>query len=610
MNGRILRPFFYFRMTKPSQNSPCPCGSGKKFKRCCGAIQSAKNATPSIQSLHKTRQILDAAMLCQQQGDFVGASRLFEQLVSLHPEDSAFLGLRGMVAFEQKQFDEAEQWLNKAILLSQDDSRLYNFLGQIAAAKGDDYKAEVAFGRAATIDPDFFEAWSNLALTLRRSGQLREAVSAYQKALSLSAGEIHHYLELTEIFYLLGEADKAADALNKAISLGGLNAGASVWQSLLSRAAGELPKALEAEALFLALAKHTDESIGWLVKVARLDVQLGNIEQAEYWLTQAIRIDPNHPAAYVELAGTRKFRDADRILVSKMEVLTKQQNSYIRPLEFALGKVYTDLGEYSLSFEHYKRANLIALETNHFEAAALVESVAQKISLFTPDFIEKLPKGSDSDLPILIVGTPRSGTTLTEQIVSSHSQVQGAGELMFWGRLGDPVMQKMRTYYSHNVATTLANGYLGILERHASGVSRVTDKMPGNFSYIGLIHAVFPKAKIIHCRRHPIDACLSMYFQDFGDNQEFHFSLEGLAVYYEQYVRLMDHWRNVLPDGVMYELRYENLVEDMEGETHKLMSFLGLEWEEAQMEFFKRSRPVFTHSMWQVRQPIYKTSKD
>ncbi len=556
------------------------------------------------------RQLLDAAFVQQQKHNFVEAARIYEHLIAMYPHDSAFLGMRGMLAFEQKEYVEAENWLNKAIRMNPNDSRLHNFLGLVLTELAESHKAESAFARAVTIAPDFFEAWCNLGISLQKSQQLLESIDAFRKALSLSPRDAGIHLTLVENYYMLGDIEKAEEALEAAQSLGQNTVSVNMWKSLLLRTNGNTADSLVAEEKAMAFSNSINEINDWRVKFGGLNVLVGNMQQAEYWLSEAIKNNPDSPAPYIELANAKKFRQPDYDVVRKMESLAATRSAYSRNLEFALGKVYTDLGDYKLSFEHYKKANDIALEGMHFDAEAVINEVSELIVTFSKENIATLPKGSDSNLPILIIGTPRSGTTLTEQIVSSHSDVEGAGELKFWGRLGAPIMQDMKGKYNSKVAKTLAEGYLGILHDYSKGAERVTDKMPGNYKYIGLIHAVFPKAKIIHCQRNPVDACLSMYFQNFIDTHVYKFSLEGLRVFYEQYLRLMEHWRKVLPPDTMYELQYEKLVEDTENETRKLMTFLGLEWEEGQMDFFKKERPVFTNSMWQVRQPIYKTSKE
>jgi len=281
-----------------------------------------------------------------------------------------------------------------------------------------------------------------------------------------------------------------------------------------------------------------------------------------------------------------------------------------RGLEFALGKVYTDLGDDDRSFEHYRAGNELARSKVPFDIARHVARVDREIELFSAERLAAMPRGSDSDAPILIVGTPRSGTTLTESIISSHSQVAGAGEMTFWSAAMSHVMPGFPASYTPVMAKQLADEYLVFLRQHSATAHRITDKMPGNYMHLGIIHAVFPNAKIIHTKRHPIDACLSIYFQNFPDAHEYKWDLESLAAWYEQYQRLMAHWRSVLPPGVLYEIQYEDLVEDQEGESRKLLDFLGLQWEGDVLDFHKQERAVFTASKWQVRQPVYKTSKE
>lgn len=535
---------------------------------------------------------------------------MYEQVLARYPKDSAVLGMRGMVAFEQKNFEEAQTWLGKAIQENPRDSRLYNFMGQVMSGLGEAIEAERAFAKAVTLDPNFFEGWCNLGISLQQGHQLMEAMDAFQKALRLSPHDAEIHLSLAEVHYLLGDLERAEEAVRKALALGVASIIGNMWLGLVLRAKGATGESEAAEMLALDGAKNPGEIFDLMIKFGRTEVLVGNLDQAEYWLTQAMKIMPDSPAPYIELAESKKFKDDDRRFVQRMESLSGSQEPYARRLEFALGKVYTDLADYQRSFEHYRLANEIVREKVKFDPVAFVEDNSRRIDTFSKECMAGLPHGSDSNLPVLIVGTPRSGTTLTEQIVSSHAKVAGAGELGFWGRLGGHISQDMAGRYNAKVARTLADGYINLLRSTSPDAERITDKMPGNFNHVGLIHAVFPNAKIIHCRRHPIDACLSMYFQNFNDNHAYKFSLEGLAVFYEQYLRLMEHWRQVLPPGVMYEIQYEDLVEDTEGESRKLMEFLGLDWEEGQMDFFKKERPVFTCSKWQVRQPIYKSSKE
>jgi tetratricopeptide (TPR) repeat protein len=598
--------------TQPSMNAPCPCGSGKKYKRCCGA-EAANRRKPGQQAIQSRLEELAASgMALYEAGKLEEASKQFDKALAIQPRNSALLGMLGMTALGLNDLEGAERYIRQAINIQPDDSRLHNFMGQVHEAQVDYILAERSFARAITLDSEFFEGWCNLGWVLQKSHQLPEAVSAYQKALELSPIDGQIQLDLVEVYFLLGELEKAEDAARTAQALHNVPEWkAGMWLVLVLRANGKTKEADAIEAqISNAIEKDPEEFLHLLVRFGSINVLVGNLEPAEYWLGRAMVLQPDDPMPYMELAEAKKFSVSDMELVQKMESFSGTRAPYTRRLEFSLGKVWTDLGDYERSFEHYRKGNDLVCETVVFDPKVHIQNVNRRIEQFSKVAMAGLPSGSDSNVPVLIVGTPRSGTTLTEQIISSHSKVAGAGELGFWGRIGGSITEDLQGRYNESVARTMAEGYLNVLRLHSKEAERIIDKMPANFNFVGLIHAVFPNAKIVHCRRHPIDACLSMYFQNFNDDHAYKFSLEGLAVFYEQYLRLMEHWRSVLPVGVMYEVQYEEMVEDTKGESKRLMQFLGLEWEEGQLDFFKKERPVFTCSKWQVRQPIYKTSKE
>ncbi|HET9330098.1 MAG TPA: sulfotransferase, partial [Steroidobacteraceae bacterium] len=216
---------------------------------------------------------------------------------------------------------------------------------------------------------------------------------------------------------------------------------------------------------------------------------------------------------------------------------------------------------------------------------------------------------SDSERPVLIIGMPRSGTSLTEQILASHPQVAGAGEVRFWERiLGPAAGWEAEDAPGQALREQLVADYLARLGIHAGGARHVIDKLPGNFLYAGAIHALLPRARFIHMQRHPLDTCLSVYFQNFHNATPFAHDLADLAHYYGQYLRLMAHWRDVLPPGTLLEVPYEGLVADTEGWTRRMLEFIGLEFDARCLEFHRTERVVITASKWQVRQQISNTS--
>ena len=278
-----------------------------------------------------------------------------------------------------------------------------------------------------------------------------------------------------------------------------------------------------------------------------------------------------------------------------------------------MGKFCDDTQDYDQAFAHYRRANELKKRFGQpFDRDNQQKMVDALVQYFTPEVTHcHWPGASDSERPLLIVGMPRSGTSLTEQIIASHPDTFGAGELRFWGKAGSE--HKLATFaaqFDKAPLAEIAQAYLAELDGYSKDALRVVDKMPSNFLKVGLIHAVFPNARILHTMRNPVDTCLSIYFQNFNLGHTYASDLEDLAVYYRQYHRLMAHWRAVLPKEVFLELPYEQLVEDQEGWSRKIIEFIGLPWDERCLEFYKTDRKVGTASNWQARQPIYKTSKE
>jgi hypothetical protein len=228
---------------------------------------------------------------------------------------------------------------------------------------------------------------------------------------------------------------------------------------------------------------------------------------------------------------------------------------------------------------------------------------------FTPGFFAENPAfGRDDDAPLLIVGLPRSGTTLVEQIISSHPRVAAGGELPFWVKRAGPWGIAEATYLSPETAHNLAGEYLAQLRRIGPTATRITDKQPFNVLHLGIIHLLLPKARIIQCRRHPVDTCLSIYFTNFTQVIEFATDKADLADGYQLYARLMDHWRTVLPSDRLLEVHYEELIADREAVTRRLIAFSGLDWSDSCLQPERNNRAVITASLWQARQPVYATS--
>ncbi len=597
-------------MHPPSRNDQCPCGSGKKYKRCCGAdkkspILAAKPATLDA------NQLVQQALYRHQQGDLDSAIRLFDQALSIRPKESILHGLRGMVLLEKGDTVAAMQGIQYGLTLAPRNSHLFNFLGQTLGRTGDPAGAEKAFKRAISIEPGLLEAWFNLGSTQLDEGRPEEAIVSYYEVVARSPNHGLSHIQLAKAFYLQRDLTNAEIHVRQALSLGITPGRSGLWLAQILSAQGKHAESIEQEKKTLEQIAQPAEAFSIFNELADAELLVGRFEAAEAWLIKAIARFPDKPEPYCKLSKTRKFTNEDSDLLAKMEsLLSTASFNEKRELEFSIGKIYADQGNPDNAFRHYKAANDLVrgkvapnLQAYEFEADRLIK-------LFTAESIARLPIGNPSDLPILVIGPPRSGTTLVETLLCGHSKVSGAGESMFWSDIGQSVISRLPDHYSQDDAQNIGLKYLAHLQQHSSTAQHVVDKMPANFWYLGLIHAILPNAKIIHCIRNPVDTCLSLYFQNLSDAHTYKWDLESLAAWYRQYRRLMAHWRAVLPPGTIYDLKYENLVDDTESESRKLLEFLGLEWESSILEFHNRESTVFTASKWQVRQRVYTSSKE
>jgi hypothetical protein len=278
-------------------------------------------------------------------------------------------------------------------------------------------------------------------------------------------------------------------------------------------------------------------------------------------------------------------------------------------LHHALGKYYDDIDDRPAAFEHHRMGNELARRSRmRYDRAEMTQRVTRTLAAFDATGLAALrPGGSASELPVFVVGMPRSGTSLTEQILASHPNVHGAGELLYWIFASDAERAASPEQRAETIAQ-LGRAYLEGLAAQAPDVSRIVDKLPVNFRNIGLIHAALPGARFIHLERNALDTCLSIYFQGFSAAHLYATDFGDLAHYYHEYRRLMMHWRAVLPAGTLIDVRYEDLVDDPESGSRRMLAHLGLPWDPRCLEFHRTARPVLTASNWQVRQPMNRNS--
>jgi tetratricopeptide (TPR) repeat protein len=344
-----------------------------------------------------------------------------------------------------------------------------------------------------------------------------------------------------------------------------------------------------------------------LAFLGELHADRGQFAEAERLFQQAITLNPDFAPAFASIATHRKMSADDTDWARGAEALLAKGPSLRNEinLRFALGKYFDDIQRYDSAFEHYARANNLRKRLGAvYDGAKLTQHIDQIMRSFE-SMARQSPRHGRGAAPIFIVGMPRSGTSLAEQILASHPAVFGAGEVSFWDTAYRNYRQAaLKGQTDESLMARMENNYLDQLAAVAPDERRVVDKLPANFLYAGLIHAVFPQARIIHMRRNPIDTCLSIYFQHFETALSYANDLEDLAHYYTEYWRLMKHWRVTLPKDAMLEVAYEELVEEQEASTRKILTFIGLPWDPRCLEFHLTPRTVITASKWQVRQRI------
>lgn len=538
------------------------------------------------------------------------AERCFRQALSRATGDAGLLDLLGVVELHRRRFAEAERFFQQALARNDGEPQFYNHLAHAFKGQGKGAEARKALEKAISIDPGSAEAHHNLGNLLGEMSLAEEAISAYRKALELRPDDTETLRELGALLLTWGHPGDAEAVFrrrlvldpNDSLALGGLG-DALENQGLLEEAERVFKRAL-------SIPNAHDDAWG---RYGQFLVHMGRFGEAEALLTAAIRERGENPKFYYGLCACRKLTSDDRELLDKIESLVFAESELTTDLVgvfYSLGKAYNDLGDYERAFRCYEKANNWYGSRHPFNRGRYKQDVDELIEVFGDEFLKQDGWRSDSDMPILIVGTPRSGTTLTEQIISSHPMVHGAGELPFWYDAMAALSGDFRANLTEERLRRIGDDYLQELEKYGQGSAHVTDKMPSNYLNLGLIHRIFPKAKIIHCRRNPVDACLSIYFQNFGERHPYRFDLGNLAFMYRQYRRLMQHWRKVLPAHAMLEIQYEDLVENQEEMSRKLIAFCGLEWDDRCLEFYKSERQVKTASQWQVRQPMYKSSKE
>jgi tetratricopeptide (TPR) repeat protein len=594
----------------------------------------------------------EQAAALQRAGRLREAMALYEQILTAQPRHPLALDLAGVLAFRLGDPERAVALLEKAVAARPDFAAAHNHLGHLLRELGRFEAAAAACRRAIAKQPDLADAHNNLGLALAGSGNAPEAAAAYREAVRLRPDWAEAQANLGGALMALGAREAAIEACQAALRLRPDYARARYNLGTLLLEAGEFTAAIEelrravtaepghakahanlgkalresgdpglaAVALDRALAIDPDlvEAHDTLGAVRR---ELGDLEGAITAARRAIKLRPGHVEAWRNLADLKTFTAGDADLAAMERLLADPALGERQAMElcFALAKACEDLGETGRAFRFLERGNRIHRASLDYDVAADEALMARIAEICDAGLIARLKgSGDPADTPIFILGMPRSGTTLVEQVLASHPAVHGAGELDEMAKLAAALGDGAVSGYPEAVAgldagdlRRLGQSYVTAQRRLASesdpAATRITDKMPGNFLFLGLIHLILPNARIVHCVRDPVDTCLSCYQQLFARRLDFAYELADLGRYYRAYARLMEHWRAVLPGG-FFDLRYEELVANPERVIGELLEYCDLPWADACLAPHEARRAVQTASSVQVRRPLYRNA--
>jgi tetratricopeptide (TPR) repeat protein len=548
-------------------------------------------------------------MIADQGGRHDVAVEMIRQAIAINHQAAAYHSNLGTILQAQGKLEEAAACYERALALKPDWAEVHSNLGNIFQVQGKLDAAVVSHERALALKPDFAEACSNLGNARQAQGMLRDAVAWYDRALALKPDYADAHNNLGMALAALDRIDEAVAHYERALAL----------NPNFANAHNNLGNALEKQDRIDDAAAHYERALVLKPEHASAHNNLGNIfkergkfEDAMAHYGRAIAIQPDYAEAHFNRAEITSFQPGDADLgaleaLAGRDDLSADQALYIN---FALAKALEDIGDYVRAFEHLRQGNALKRrQINYQEIDAL--KLFQRISaVFDRDLFDRFKQqGDPSPVPIFVLGMPRSGSTLIEQILASHPQIHAAGELTVLEKMTDSDQYPECLPALDGAALRrLGQTYLARLPKPADGKVRIVDKLSGNFLRIGLIRLTLPNARIIHSMRHPIDTCVSCYSKLFTAGIYFSYDLAELGRYYRSYRELMAYWRSVLPPGAMLDVSYEDLVEDLEGQARRLIDYCGLPWDDRCISFHKAERPVKTASAVQVRKPLSRSS--
>lgn len=620
-----------------------------KPKEAIASLKRAIKLAPRIASYHS-----NLGEIQRQRGHLADGIVTLMQAVQLDPKNAQAYNNLGIIRYERKEYDEAIECYRQALATTPTFPEAYNNLGNALRMTGDVDGAMQAYQNALAHREIYPEAYNNLGTLLRESGKTEQAEHALQKAIVQNPRYIDAYNNLAATYHAQNKDVEALRIMSDVLGFAPRNAKSLILTARIQlrrtnftaseqacrMVLADDPKNVEAMTVLGHVLHDTDrydEAITVLEEALKIDKDfaearnfygvalksVGRLAEARQEILAALELNDSMYGAYANLNDLVDFSQETELfnrIEAIMDAAPDKNTDQLLPLHYAYAKALDDRGQHSRALEHYltggrlKRAQLRYVEEETF---SFFDNI--KKAFPAEMFAERPYIGNRTDRLVFIVGMPRSGSTLVEQIISSRPDVYGAGEVKFLSRslhaLRDRFPSLSRYPEIMGEVNTgqfdiLANRYLEDVTASAGDALKVTDKLLTNYFFVGLIHLLFPNAKIINTRRDPVDTCLSAFTKLFKDDMPHSYDLGELGRYYRQYESLMDHWVNVLPAGVMTTVSYEDMVRDSEATSRSLIDFIGLPWNDSCLDFHTSTRPVKTASVAQVRQPIYSSAVD
>ncbi len=560
----------------------------------------------------KANRELGNALLAQGKGD--EAIKAFERVVELTPTSAVALADLSMALSKIGREDDAKEALERSFELDPERRELLDAVR--LQREGKTYKAELIYRDILRRDPTNVNATRLLGVSMLESGKHRLATRLLRNAIKLAPGFFGARIDLARALLEKDELSEAHDVLQEAIRLEPRLPYVRMLLGNMFSKAGKFEAAVQA---FEEALKLDPSHWGSLTGMGHALKTIGRQDDAIVAYRGCVRLQPAIGEAYWSLANLKTFRFHDDEIANMEKFVddtTLPEETRVN-FSFALGKSCEDRGDYERAFQYYDNGNAIRRGNERYDPVATEVINDRIMATVTAELLVKNAAAGDPDpAPIFIVGLPRSGSTLIEQILASHELVEGTHELPNLPRIilqinkqkphGESYPEALN-YFGADDFAQLGRQYLDSTLRHRTGKPYFTDKMPNNFPSIGLLQLILPNAKIVNARRHPLDSCMGSYKQLFFKGQAFSYDLVEIGEYYLEYQRVMDYWHALLP-GKILDVQYEEMVLDQENQTRRLIDYCGLPWDDNCLRFYETDRAVNTASSEQVRQPIYSKS--